>query len=219
MKTQWLLIFPLLFASGCDDSNVKKEKVKPPKTARNVEAHSDGGALVLKKPSPPPAIGESAREIEGPDLDGVVFKLSDYRGKVIVLSFWGELNPISRKIYPQGRSLVKQLADKPFAFIGVNSDTDIEKIREFVNDEKLGWRSFQNQRPEMEPISKEWGVRDWPTLYVIDTKWKIRFYNVQGKELDQAIELLLKEAGNEVTISHPDEIEKSDSKPADSKGS
>ncbi len=34
-------------------------------------------------------IGGTAPEIEGPDLDGVSFKLSDYRGKVVLLDFWG----------------------------------------------------------------------------------------------------------------------------------
>ena len=34
-------------------------------------------------------IGMVAPDIEGEDLDGVAFKLSDYRGKVVVLDFWG----------------------------------------------------------------------------------------------------------------------------------
>jgi len=35
-------------------------------------------------------IGKTAPDIEGEDLDGVQFKLSDYRGKVVVLDFWGD---------------------------------------------------------------------------------------------------------------------------------
>jgi hypothetical protein len=35
-------------------------------------------------------IGKTAPDIEGGDLDGVSFKLSDYRGKVVVLDFWGD---------------------------------------------------------------------------------------------------------------------------------
>jgi hypothetical protein len=35
------------------------------------------------------SIGQVAPEIEGEDIDGVAFKLSDYRGKVVVLDFWG----------------------------------------------------------------------------------------------------------------------------------
>ena len=43
------------------------------------------------KPIPPAdlAIGKVAPDIEGDDLDGKKFKLSDYRGKVVVLDFWG----------------------------------------------------------------------------------------------------------------------------------
>lgn len=35
-------------------------------------------------------VGKTAPDIAGEDLDGVKFKLSDYRGKVVVLSFWGD---------------------------------------------------------------------------------------------------------------------------------
>ena len=35
-------------------------------------------------------VGMAAPEIEGDDLDGVAFKLSDYRGNVVVLDFWGD---------------------------------------------------------------------------------------------------------------------------------
>ena len=34
-------------------------------------------------------VGDRAPEIFGEDLDGVSFKLSDYRGKVVVIDFWG----------------------------------------------------------------------------------------------------------------------------------
>ena len=36
------------------------------------------------------AIGKVAPEISGVDVDGSKFKLSDYRGKVVVLDFWGD---------------------------------------------------------------------------------------------------------------------------------
>ncbi len=34
-------------------------------------------------------VGQLAQEISGEDIDGVAFKLSDYRGKVVLLDFWG----------------------------------------------------------------------------------------------------------------------------------
>ncbi|RMH05130.1 MAG: hypothetical protein D6702_01250 [Planctomycetota bacterium] len=36
------------------------------------------------------AIGKKAPDIEGVDLDGKAFRLSDYQGKIIFLDFWGD---------------------------------------------------------------------------------------------------------------------------------
>ncbi len=48
----------------------------------------------VNRPPPVPAqlgpkVGESAPEIKGEDVDGKEFALSDYKGKVVVLDFWG----------------------------------------------------------------------------------------------------------------------------------
>ena len=37
-----------------------------------------------------PQVGKKAPEIAGEDIDGNAMKLSDYRGKVVVLDFWGD---------------------------------------------------------------------------------------------------------------------------------
>jgi hypothetical protein len=44
-----------------------------------------------RKPHPTTALssGLPAQEIEGADVDGGRFKLSDYRGQVVMLDFWG----------------------------------------------------------------------------------------------------------------------------------
>jgi hypothetical protein len=40
-------------------------------------------------PSAKPPPGRPAPQIQGKDADGVAFQLSDYRGKVVMLDFWG----------------------------------------------------------------------------------------------------------------------------------
>ena len=45
-------------------------------------------------------------------------------------------------MYPHERSLVKKLANKPFAIIGVNSDPDRELLKSRIKDEDITWRSF-----------------------------------------------------------------------------
>ena len=72
-------------------------------------------------------IGKTAPDIVGDDLDGKPLKLSDYRGKVVVLDFEGNGHSLGRDVYAYERSLVKRLEGKPFALVGVNSDPDEER--------------------------------------------------------------------------------------------
>ena len=115
-------------------------------------------------------------------------------------------------MFPHERSLVKQLADKPFALIGVNSDGDLEQTRKDNVDRNITWRSFWNgEHGTAGPIATKWGVTNWPTIYVIDTKGVIRYKNVRNDELDHAITKLLGEAGHEVEITHEDDDAPGDS--------
>jgi len=99
-------------------------------------------------------------------------------------------------MYPHERSLVKRLADKPFVILGVNSDQDRTKIKETVKEEQITWRSFWNGGSTSGPISTDWNVQGWPTVYVIDAKGVIRWKSVgvDEKKLDEAIEKCLKDA-------------------------
>ena len=101
-------------------------------------------------------------------------------------------------MYPHERLLVKRLADKPFALIGVNSDKDKDQLRKRMAEEQITWRSFWNgPKGTGGPISEVWNGHGWPTLYLIDHKGVIR-HKWEGspgdKILDDAIEKLVREA-------------------------
>jgi hypothetical protein len=97
-------------------------------------------------------------------------------------------------MYPHERALTRTLADKPFAIIGVNSDKDLDKLNEVCEEKHITWRSFWNgEEGTQGPISKKWQVTGWPTTYLIDQNGIIRYKNVRGEALDEAIETLLAE--------------------------
>ena len=97
-------------------------------------------------------------------------------------------------MYPHERSLVKRLAGEPFALIGVNSDKDLEALQDVLVEENITWRSFWNG-PEGTggPISTQWNVRGWPTIYILDHEGKIRFKGPRGEAMDEAVDQLLAE--------------------------
>ena len=94
-------------------------------------------------------------------------------------------------MYPHERSLVERLKDKPFALIGVNSDTDKVKLKKRMEEEKITWRSFWNGGSTQGPISTEWNVHGWPTLVVIDKDGVIRYRGHSGVEAQKKCDELL----------------------------
>jgi hypothetical protein len=92
---------------------------------------------------------------------------------------------------PHERSLVKRLEGKPFALLGIDLDADKETLKKAEEKNKITWRSWFDGRGG--PIGDKWNIRFLPTIYVLDAKGVIRYKNVRDKELDEAVDTLLKE--------------------------
>jgi peroxiredoxin len=134
-------------------------------------------------------IGRMAPEIEGVALDGQKMKLSDYRGKVVVLTFWGTWCSACMEMVPDERTLVERMSGKPFALVGVNSDDDLTKVKRSAEKEHITWPSFRDGNSG--PIAKAWNVQSWPAVYVLDREGVIRYRGVRGKALNEAVEALV----------------------------
>ena len=106
---------------------------------------------------------------------------------------------------PHERSLVKRLAEKPFALIGVNGDDNDPSLKEKNEKQEVTWRSFKNNRgEEAKAIADEWNVQGWPTLYLVDHKGIIRrkWLGSPGdealdKEIDALVAVAEKDTGKE----------------------
>jgi hypothetical protein len=96
-------------------------------------------------------------------------------------------------MYPHERSLVKRLADKPFALLGINSDDNRDELKKTMQKEQITWRSWWNGGSTTGPIATKWNVRGWPTIYVLDARGVIRYKSVRGEAMDKAVDTLLKE--------------------------
>lgn len=95
-------------------------------------------------------------------------------------------------MYPHERSLVKRMEGKPFALIGINSDSK-EHLRATIKKEKMTWRSWWDEGTTSGPIASQWNVQGWPTIYVLDHKGVIRFKGPREEQLDHAVDQLLAE--------------------------
>jgi peroxiredoxin len=137
-------------------------------------------------------VGKEAPPIQGRDVKGRRLKLSDYRGEVVVVTFWADWCGPCHAELPIQRALVEKFADRPFALLGVNGDPP-EKLKQILAREKITWPSWADGPAG--PISAAWSVGMWPTTYVLDSHGVVRFRAVSADRLDALVSSLLREMG------------------------
>ena len=137
-------------------------------------------------------VGGVAPEIVGEDIAGKPMRLSDYRGKVVLLDFWGDWCVACRMLLPFNRALVKEMEGRPFELLGVNSDTDRIYARKVELTQKISWRSFWNGGSRFGDISTTWAVEKWPVLYVIDANGVVQMRSAGGHNKDEILKLIEK---------------------------
>jgi thiol-disulfide isomerase/thioredoxin len=138
------------------------------------------------------AEGKVAPEIRGRDHEGKAFALSDYRGKVVVLTFSASWCGPCVGMYPQERELVKKLEGKPFALVSVSADEDLETLQKSIALGEITWRCWWDGGTDG-PITTRWGVSAFPEIYVLDQAGVIRVKNVRDDHLKKAVASLLDE--------------------------
>jgi hypothetical protein len=94
---------------------------------------------------------------------------------------------------PHERSLVKKFKGRPFALIGVNSDSSLSLYRLKQKEHAVTWRSFRDKASaDSGAISDAWRIRSWPSVFFLDHTGVIRHRDVTDTQrMESLLEALV----------------------------
>lgn len=123
------------------------------------------GNTVLYQPGHRPA----APDLSAPSLTGAAIKLSSYRGKVVVLNFWGSWCPPCRDESPTLAVLSEQYRSKGVDFLGDDVADSPANALAFTRSVKITYPSMNDPGyAVVQQFSQVAPVNDTPTTVVID---------------------------------------------------
>ena len=137
-------------------------------------------------------VGKPAPDLAGKAVDGTPIKLSDFKGRVVAIVFWGTWCAPCMQMIPHEREMVAKYADKPFTLLGINVHDDERTLKQTLKREKITWPTIHDGMDAA--ITMQWGVRTFPTAYIIDHKGVIRHKDITPFQLESAVAALVAEA-------------------------
>ncbi|HEX4414251.1 MAG TPA: TlpA disulfide reductase family protein [Lacipirellulaceae bacterium] len=117
-------------------------------------------------------IGDVAPAIVGEDISGHPLKLEDYRGRVVVLSFWFSACEPCMEMVPDERELNEKFKNRPFTLLGICGDSNRDQAKKTIAREKIIWPCLFDGGQEG-PVARAYNVSKWPTFYLIDPTGRI----------------------------------------------
>ncbi len=131
------------------------------------------------------------------DPQGRAINLSDFRGKYVLLDFWGSWCGPCRAANPHLKQLYNQYKSKGFEILGVASEkVKSQELAEAnwkaaIEQDGLNWVNVLNDEPNMEQdVIQMYNIEAYPTQILLDPDGKMiaRWRGSGSRELDKKLE-------------------------------
>ena len=115
------------------------------------------------------------------DEEGKTYKLSDYRGKVVVLNFWATWCSPCRREMPSMERAYKKWAKEGIELVAVNIGDDADKIFAFTGEYDI---SFTILMDPSSSLYQKYTIPGLPTTYIIDPEGYMVYRVLGGRVWD-----------------------------------
>ncbi|MEF8792140.1 TlpA family protein disulfide reductase [Thiohalorhabdus sp.] len=125
-----------------------------------------------------------AREFDLPGLEGNNYRLSDLRGKVVLVNFWATWCPPCREEMPSMQGLYEDLKNEPFEVLAVNVGEQEGDVFPFVHGELEAELTFPILLDPDAKVIDRYPVRGLPTSFLVDKQGRLAYKAVGGRDME-----------------------------------
>jgi len=137
-----------------------------------------------------PIQGTSAAEFKLTDLQGGTHRLSQYRGKVVLLNFWATWCTPCTKEMPAMQEAYVRLKDKGFVVLAVNELEDVDQVRAHIKEHG---HTFTVLLDPNNDVANLYGVYGLPVTVFIDQQGIVREYLKGGLLTEERIQQIFEQ--------------------------
>ncbi|RKS42784.1 peroxiredoxin [Gillisia mitskevichiae] len=153
----------------------------------NKISHFGEKISIYVKTSTAPEIGEDFLDISMENPDGEIKKLSDLKGKVILLEYWAAWCLPCRKDNPELVKIYNEYHSKGFEIYAVSLDRDKDNWVNAINQDNLEWTHVSDlQKPNK--AAKLYGVTSIPDSFLIGRDGKLIENKLRGDDLRKKLD-------------------------------
>jgi peroxiredoxin len=139
----------------------------------------------------PLSIGQKAPDFESLSPTGQTVKLSDFRGKYVLLDFWASWCAPCREENPNIVAQYHAFKDKGFTVLGVSLDDNPTAWMKAVKDDKLEWTQVSELKRWDSEAGLLYKITAIPASFLIDPDGIIVGKNLRGAALEESLTKLL----------------------------